>query len=228
MLWTTPNPDKWVMTHSSIVPMTFAGERFYIYCGGSTSSGGVVGVSARDGRVLWKNEQWRVRTNVPAPVVVGPDMIFVSAGYGQSKYGCAMLRLVSDEGQIRANLEFLRPTKVFGSMQQTPILYQGHLYGVSMDKQLVCLDLKGQVVWTSTSANKFGFGPYMIARDRLYVMDDAGVLTMIETTPAGYRPLAQAELFTNGVNTWGPMAMASGRLILRDLTRMICVDMAYP
>jgi outer membrane protein assembly factor BamB len=225
ILWTTPNPDKWVMTHSSIVPMTFAGERFYIYCGGSTSHGGVVGVSARDGRVLWKNEQWRVRVNVPTPVVVGPDRIFVSAGYAQTKYGCAMLRLVSDRGQIQAKLDFMHPTTVFGSMQQTPILYQGHLYGVGMDRQLTCLDLDGQVVWTSTRANKFGFGPYMIADSKIYVMDDAGVLTMIEATPAGYRPLARAELFADGIESWGPMAMASGRLILRDLTRMICVDM---
>jgi len=224
ILWTTPNPDKWVMTHSSIVPMTFAGERFYIYCGGSTSSGGVVGVSARDGRVLWKNEQWRVRTNVPAPVVVGPDRIFVSAGYGQTKYGCAMLRLIQNRGRIHADLEFLHPAEVFGSMQQTPIFYQEHLYGVGMDKQLLCLDLNGQIVWTSTSANKFGFGPYMIAHDRLYVMDDAGVLTMVEASPTGYSPLAKAQLFADGVETWGPMAMASGRLILRDLTRMICVD----
>ena len=226
ILWTTPNPDKWIMTHSSIVPMTFAGERFYVYCGGSTRSGGVVGVSARDGRVLWKNKQWRVRTNVPTPVVVGPDRIFVSAGYGQTQYGCAMLRLASDRGQIQAKLDFMHPTTVFGSMQQTPILYQDHLYGVGMNRQLTCLDLKGRVVWASTNANKFGFGPYMIADSKIYVMDDAGVLTMLEATPAGYRPLARAELFADGIESWGPMAMASGRLILRDLTRMICVDMA--
>jgi len=228
ILWTTPNPDKWVMTHSSIVPMTYAGERFYIYCGGSTSSGGVVGVSVQDGRVLWKNEQWCIRTNVPAPVVVGPDRIFVSAGYGQAKYGCAMLRLVQEQGQIQAKVEFLHPTKVFGTMQQTPILYQGHLYGVGMDKQLICLDLEGQVQWTSTSANKFGFGPYMIANDKLYVVDDSGVLTLVEASPARYSPLAQTQLFADAVETWAPLAMASGRLIVRDLTRMICVDMTQP
>lgn len=227
VLWTTPNPDKWVMTHSSIVPMSFAGERFYIYCGGATTDrGGIVGVSVQDGRVLWKDDQWSLRTNVPAPVVVEPDRIFVSAGYGQIKYGCAMLRLVQDQGQIQTKLEYLHSPKVFGTMQQTPVLYQGHLYGVSMNKQLTCLSLDGEVLWSSTSANKFGFGPYMIAGDRLYVMDDAGVLTMAEASPAGYSPLAQAELFTEGVEAWAPMALASGRMILRDLTRMICVDVS--
>ncbi len=151
-----------------------------------------MGVSVQDGRVLWKNEQWRIRTNVPVPVVVGPDRIFVSAGYGQTKYGCAMLRLVQEQGQIQANVEFLHPTKVFGTMQQTPILYQDHLYGVGMDKQLICLDLKGQVQWTSTSANKFGFGPYMIANDKLYVVDDSGLLTLVEASPATSQDLADS------------------------------------
>ncbi|MHC4584824.1 MAG: outer membrane protein assembly factor BamB family protein [Planctomycetota bacterium] len=41
IVWETPNEDGWVMTHSSIVPMEFNGKRFYIYCGGDTTSGGV-------------------------------------------------------------------------------------------------------------------------------------------------------------------------------------------
>ena len=38
----------------------------------------------------------------------------------------------------------------FGSTQQTPILYQGHLFGIRQrDKELVCLDLAGKEVWHS-------------------------------------------------------------------------------
>ncbi len=48
VLWKTPNPNAWAMTHSSVVPMTFKGQRMYIYCG----SGGVAGISARDGSIL--------------------------------------------------------------------------------------------------------------------------------------------------------------------------------
>lgn len=225
IVWQTPNPDKWVMTHSSIVPMEFAGNRFYIYCGGSTEAGGVVGVSAKDGQVLWKTEEWKVRTNVPMPVVVGEDRIFLSAGYGQYDYGCTMLRLTESEGKIAVTSEFLHPTSVFGSMQQTPIFYNGHLYGVGMDKQLVCLDPQGKVVWTSTSANTFGSGPYVIADGLLYVLDDSGVLTLAEPSPAGYNQLARAKVM-DGFECWGPMAVASGRLIVRDLKRMVCLDIA--
>jgi len=223
IVWETPNPDGWVMTHSSIVPMEFNGKRFYIYCGGDTASGGVIGVSAKDGSVLWKTDQWKVRTNVPCPVIVGDDRIFLSAGYGQYENGCTMLRLTETDGTIVAKQEYIYPTDVFGSIQQTPILYEDHIYGVRTDKQLVCLDLDGKVVWTSTSANKFGSGAYMIANGLIYVLNDSGVLTLVEPTSTGYVELARAEVLP-GHESWGPMAIVSGRLIIRNLNRMICLD----
>jgi outer membrane protein assembly factor BamB len=225
IVWQTPNPDKWVMTHSSIVPMEFKGKRSYIYCGGSTEAGGVVGVSATDGRVLWKTDEWKVRTNVPMPLVIGEDRIFLTAGYGQYDSGCMMLRLAESDGKIVAKSEFKHPTAVFGSMQHTPILYNDRIYGVGMDKQLICLDLEGKVVWTSTSANTFGSGPYVIAGGMLYVLNDSGVLTLVEAGSSGYVQLARAKVL-EGLESWGPIAVASGRLIVRDLTRMVCLDVS--
>lgn len=227
IVWQTPNPNGWVMTHSSIVPMEFGGERFYIYCGGSTDAGGVVGVSAKDGQVLWKMDEWKVRTNVPMPVVIGEDRIFLSAGYGQYDYGCMMLRLTESDGRIGVTTKFKHPTDVFGSMQHTPIFYGGYIYGVGMDKQLVCLDLEGNAVWTSTSVNTFGSGPYTIADGLIYVLNDSGLLTLVEATSSGYVPLGQAKIL-DGIECWAPIAIASGRLIARDLTRMVCLDVSQP
>jgi outer membrane protein assembly factor BamB len=45
----------------------------------------------------------------------------------------------------------------------------------------------------------------------------------VEAKPDGYNQLAQAQVL-NGHDSWGPMAMAGGRLIVRDLTRMVCLD----
>jgi outer membrane protein assembly factor BamB len=225
ILWETPNPDGWIMTHSSIVPMDFNGRRFYVYCGGNQIKGGVVGVSAEDGSVLWKNNEWKVRFNVPMPVVVGDGRLFLTAGYGQYELGCAMLRLTETDGKITTQLEFLHTTEVFGSMQQSPIFYDGYIYGVRLDGQLVCLDLDGNIVWTSTSANKFGNGPYSIVNGLIYLMNDSGELTLAQTGPSGYLPLAHAKVL-EGHESWGPMAIASGRLIVRDTDRMICLDIS--
>ena len=225
IVWKTTEPNDWVMTHSSIVPMEFNGRRFYIYCGGDQIKGGVVGVSAEDGTVLWKYDQWRVRFNVPTPVVVGSDRIFLTSGYSQTEKGCTMLRLTEADGEIVVESEFLHGTDVFGSIQQTPILYEDHIYGIRPDEELVCLDLEGNVAWTSTSANKFGSGPYTIAGGLIYVMDDSGTLTLVQASGAGYVQLAQAKVM-EGHETWGPMAIASGRLIVRDMHRMMCLDVS--
>jgi len=225
IVWETPNPDGWVMTHSSIVPMEFNGKRFYVYCGGNQIKGGVIGVSAEDGSVLWKTDEWKVRFNVPMPVVVGPDRLFFTAGYGQYELGCTMMRLTETDGKIAAKSEFLRTTEVFGSIQQSPIYYGGNFYGVRLDGQLVCLDLQGDVVWTSTSANKFGNGPYSIINGLIYLMNDSGELTLAQASPSGYLPLAHAKVL-DGHESWGPFAIASGRMIVRDTERMICLNIS--
>jgi outer membrane protein assembly factor BamB len=120
----------------------------------------------------------------------------------------------------------LKP-KDFGSEQQTPVLWQDKLYGVlprdagSAAGALVCLDLQGKPVWTS-GGERFGLGPYILAGGVLYVMDDDGVLTLVDVS-SGYRQLARAKVLSGG-QSWGPMALAGGRLIVRDLTRLVCLD----
>ncbi len=217
--WQTPNPKGWDMTHSSLVPIEFGGRRMYVWCAG----GGVVGVSAEDGALLWEMTDWQIRiANVPTPVPVGDGRLFLSGGY---KAGAMMLKLAQEGDQIKPEVAFRLEPEVFGSPQHTPVFYQGHIYGVRPDEQLTCLDLDGNVVWTSGSTHKFGLGPYTIINNLLYVMDDHGLLTLAEATDTGYVQLAQADVL-EGIDAWGPMAVASNRLILRDLTKMICLDIS--
>ena len=217
VVWKTPNPHGWNMTHSSIMPMEFRGRRMYVYC----TSGGVVGASAMDGSILWENVDWRISiATVPSPLIVGDGRIFLSGGYDA---GSMMLQLKERAGNLTALPVFRLKPEEFGSVQHTPILFGGYIYGVRPDGQLVCLDLNGKTVWTSGATRRFGLGPYMIASGLIYAMDDYGLLTLAEATPVGYRQLAQARIL-DGNESWGPMAIAGGRLIARDLTRMVCLD----
>ncbi|NIP22363.1 MAG: PQQ-binding-like beta-propeller repeat protein [Phycisphaerae bacterium] len=220
IVWKSPNPKKWVMTHSSVIPAEFKGTRMYVYCG----SGGVAGISAEDGSILWEINDWKIRiANVPSPVVVGDGLIFLSGGY---EAGSMMLQLTGENGTISAQPTFRLKPEVFGSEQQTPIFYDGHIYGIRPDKLLTCLNLDGQVVWTSPATHRFGprgLGPYMIADDKIFIMDDEGLLTMAKAQSTGYEQLAEAKIL-EGPESWGPMAIASGKLILRDMNRMICLD----
>jgi len=218
VLWKSPNSRGWAMTHVSVVPMELEGRRTYVYCG----SGGVAGVAADSGEILWDTTDWQVPMAACAsPVVVGRGKIFLCGGYNSG----AMMLEVRKDGQrfVPKTLFRLKPGQ-FSSEQQTPVLYQGHLYGVRQkDKQLVCLDLEGRQRWSS-GRDKFGAGPYMIAGGRILVMNDEGVLTMAEATPDAYRRLARAQVIDNAEDSWGPMALVAGRLIVRDMGTMVCLQ----
>jgi outer membrane protein assembly factor BamB len=226
-LWEAENPRRWKMTHTSITPMTFAGRKMYVYA----ASGGVVGVSAEDGQVLWEHPGWIVPTaNIPCPVVVGEDKIFLTGGYGA---GSRMLQLVEDsDGSIRAREVYSLRPRQFSSYQQTPVYYKGYLYTVltqaagSRAKQLACMSPEGQIVWTSGSDHLFGWGPYLVADEKILLMDDEGVLTMAAASPSEFRVLGRAQPFGGkGKKTWGPMTLIGGRLLCRDMDTLICVDL---
>ena len=216
VIWKTPNPHLWPMSHSSVVPMTFAGKKMYVYC----ASGGVVGVDAANGQILWETDQWKVNiATVPSPVVVGDGRIFLSGGYDA---GSMMLQLKNDNGKITPEVEYRLKPEQFGSAQQTPVFYQGYIYGVIPSGQLVCMDLSGRKVWDSGS-DRFGLGPYLVADGMIYAMNDIGLLSLVKANPQSYARLAQAKVLA-GHDSWGPMALVGGRLIARDLTRMVCLD----
>ena len=150
--------------------------------------------------------------------------MFLCGGY---EAGSMMLRVQSAGSKATVTNLFRLKPKVYGSTQQTPILFQGHIIGVrpDPDAQLVCLGLDGKAVWESGPANRFGSGPYLMAQNLIYVMNDKGVLTLAEASLTGYKQLAQAKVL-NGHDSWGPMALAGGRLLVRDMNQLACLDVA--
>jgi len=220
--WEVPNDDGWDMTHSCVAVMELEDyTRTYVYCG----SGGVVGVSAKDGRVLWKNTEWTVSSaTVPMPVPVGENKVFLCGGYGA---GCMMLQVVREGDRYAAQTLWRKGPNVFGSSQQTPIFYKSHLFGTRTDGQFTCLSGRGEVVWASGAGEKYGKdgGAYLVADDLLFVLDDDGVMTLMKATPAAYSPLTRAKVLP-GLHSWAPMALVSGRLLARDETRLVCFDVS--
>jgi outer membrane protein assembly factor BamB len=59
----------------------------------------------------------------------------------------------------------------------------------------------------------------------LLIFGDDGMLVAAEATAEAYRPLWRWAVYDKGHEAWGPLAIASGRLILRDMTRMTCLDL---
>ncbi len=216
-LWRTPNPHGWKMTHSSVMPMEFGGERMYVYC----ANNGVVGVSAKDGSILWETTNWKISiATVPSPLILDDGRFFLSGGYNA---GSLMVQIKRENGRFAAKTVFKLEAEVFGATQHTPIFHGGHIYGVRADGKFVCLTLEGKPAWTSDSGQQFGLGPFIMADGLILAMNDSGLVRLIDANPEKYTLLGQAQVL-KGRESWGPMALAGGRLIARDLTRMVCLD----
>jgi outer membrane protein assembly factor BamB len=226
ILWETPNPGEGPramhITHSSITAMSFAGRRMYVY----NTTRGTVGVSA-DGELLWQYSAWRPAINCAAPVDLGGGRILLTADIGTR-----ILRLrETPEGGVSAEEELRLRASDFSSYQQTPVFYGGHLYAVLSQKagptknQLACLTPDGRQAWTSGRETTFHWGSLLAADGKLFVLDDDGTLALAEATADGHRELDRAKVL-DGPDAWAPMALVDGRLLLRDVNRMVCLDVA--
>jgi hypothetical protein len=59
----------------------------------------------------------------------------------------------------------------------------------------------------------------------IYAMNDGGVLSIVRASPQKYQPLAEAKVL-DGTESWGPLVPVAGRLLARDFTKMVCLDVA--
>ena len=220
--WKVPNPNGWKMSHSSIMPVTLHGEVMYVYA----AVGGLVGIS-RAGELLWE-APWNASVIAPSPVAVGGGRIFITGGYGS---GSLMLQIEKTaEGYTARETARYGPKEWLACEQQTPILVDGLLYGImpkdagALKQQFVCYDPdSGEQVWSSGKTHRFGLGPFVLADEKFYILDDDGTLTMLALSKERYEQRAQYRIL-DGHDAWGPIALAGTRMLLRDSTRMVCIE----
>ncbi|MCX6335428.1 MAG: PQQ-binding-like beta-propeller repeat protein [Bacteroidia bacterium] len=230
VIWKTPNPDSLRMSHSSIMPMTIHGEKMYVY----NAVGGVVGVSSEGedrGRLLWTTTDWSPATTAASPIFLGNNEIAVFGSYGA---GGARIRIDFDgTGYSAKMIESHKAPEGIASDQQTPVIVGDYIWSMMpenagpLKKQLVCFsksDLKVPL-WTSGKENRYGrgLGPYVISDKKMYLLDDDANLFLFNLEGPSAK-LVSKHRITEGIEAWGPMAIAGNFLILRDSRNMVCLN----
>jgi len=228
VIWKTPNPDNLKMSHSSIMPMTFAGKKMYVYA----AVGGIVGISAEGddvGQILWELKKFNPSVVAPSPLVLDNGKIFMTAGYGA---GSILFRLKADGNKFSTEvLQEYKPKEGLASEQQTPLFHNGFVYGISpkdggnFRNQFVCVkpDNPKNILWSSGKDYRFGLGPYLIADGKFYILKDDGELTIARINSNKFEFLDKVQIM-EGQDAWAPLAIADGKLILRDSKTIVCVD----
>jgi outer membrane protein assembly factor BamB len=203
--------------------MILAGAGF----GRSASGGSVNGLDPMTGKVLWTYGGWQCAIPVPHAVDAGQNRVLITGGYSA---GAAMLKIEKKADGSYGVAELFK-TVDFGSHTQPPILYKDYFYvQYTINERsdgLVCMGMDGQIKWKTGENPLFNKGGAVLADGLLLAVDGSKMLYLIDPDPSGFKPLASAELLSQGEN-WAPIALVDGKLLIRDQKNLKCVVVGQP
>jgi outer membrane protein assembly factor BamB len=237
MIWrSTELKDQ--ATDSSIMPAEIDGVRQYIqttFKGSGMGGGAVVGVAAKDGKLLWQFpvDRYDIYAIIPTPVVRG-DLVYATAGYNA---GCDLLKITKEaSGSFKAKEMYSRLSqRVMKNEHGGVVLVGDHIYGYSDGKGWVCQDFKtGKLVWDERNRLE-GKGSLTCADGYLYLFSDTGTAALIKATPDGWQEsgrftllqtskLRETRRTSQSAGVWTHPVVANGRLYLRDQELLYCYD----
>jgi outer membrane protein assembly factor BamB len=136
--------------------------------------------------------------------------------------GCVLLRLQA-AGPPSVVWESKGERSAMLNYWANPVVHEGFLYGLTgeFNKKihLRCVDLKdGKPRWTQEG---FGKGSITPADGHLFITTKTGDLVSVRATPERYEERGRARVL--GENRTAP-TLANKRLYLRDLQKIICLD----
>lgn len=199
--------------------------------------GNITGIEPLTGKILWNFSGWDCHISVAPAVDAGNNKILVVGGY---EHGALMIQVEKmADGSFGAK-ELFR-TVEFGDQTKPPVFHNGYFYaqyGTNNRRDgLVCMNMNGEIMWKTKRDPDFNKGSMILAEGLILATDGAKKLFLIEPDPEAFKPIASAELLTAppagegmaarfGTQNWAPIALADGKLLIRDQSRLICVKVA--
>lgn len=196
--------------------------------------GNVVGIDPLNGDILWKFTEWQCGIPVPGAVDAGNNQLLITGGY---ELGALMIKVEKKADGSYGTTELFR-TVEFGDQTKTPLFYNGHFYaeyGTNNRRDgMVCMNLKGEIMWKTKRDPDFNKGSMVLADGLILATDGAKTLYLIEPDPSAFKPISKIELLAEqksddpgasrfGTQNWAPIALADGKLLIRDQSRMLCL-----
>jgi outer membrane protein assembly factor BamB len=238
--WTTPSLGQVGYVSPAIVKVGGASHVVMITAaerggyGESGSGGKVVGIDPLTGKILWEYTNWQCSIPVPGPVDAGEGRILITGGYNA---GAAMIK-VEKKADGSYGVTELYKNADFGAHTQPPVLYNGYFYAQYTTNErkdgMVCMSMDGQIKWKTGRSPLFDKGGSILADGLLLSTDGSNKLYLIEPDPSAFKPIASAALLVVasgtdtkvGTQNWAPLALADGKLLIRDQSRLMCIKVA--
>jgi outer membrane protein assembly factor BamB len=205
--------------YSSIVITEVGGVRMYV----QLTAAGIIGVETKTGKFLWKYEKLGNNTaNIPTPIIVDREHVFVSAGYGK---GGALLKLSVEDGKVTAREVYYN--NKLRNKHGGHVLVDGLVFGDEDDRgSPVCADVHtGKVLWQRRSRGAgSGSAAVTYADGHLYFRYQNGVMTLVKAGRNGYEEVSTFKIPGGGGPSWAHPVVIGGRLYLRESDFVLCYD----
>lgn len=202
--------------YSTPYPFTFEARR-YIACALAKT---VIFVDAQTGRELG-SIPWVTRYDVNASTPVYHDgHLFVSSGYG---HGGILLKL-QVEGD-RLNTTTVWESKVIANKIHTCILLDGKLYGAD-ERNLKCVDfLTGKELWSlgEVDGERTQFASLLLCQGHFIYLSEKGQLSVAKASPTGFDAVGSTQVLSG--RCWTVPTLINGRLYVRNLEKLVCLDL---
>ena len=207
------------MTHATAVPATIHGKRQVVWF----LQSGLVSTDPRTGAELWRFA-FPYKVSTAASPVVSGDIVYCSAGYG---VGAAAARIAKSGDAWTATEVYRFPgNKPLANHWSTPVLRDGHLYGMFQFKEYGSGPVKAVDVATgAVKWEKAGFGPghVVLTSSGVLALDDDGELVLFEASPAAYKELARAKVLEG--KCWTTPVVSGGKVFVRSTREAACLDL---
>jgi outer membrane protein assembly factor BamB len=203
----------------------------------------VNGLDPATGRVYWTQPypaEGEPQRPVPTIATVrrASDLLFLTSVY----HGPMMLRLAPDRPAVSVlwKDKTKKPTRPVGlhCLMSTPVLKDGHIYGVCANGELRCCDMKtGDQLWETyapVGGEKADCGTVFLVPqgERFVLFNDSGELILADLTPKGYAEIDRARIiepveFSRGRHVvWAHPAFANRCVYARNNKEIVCVSLA--
>ncbi len=201
--------------YASPIVATVGGVKQYI----QILTGALVGVAAKDGKLLWRWDKMTGSTLCNTPLF-HDGYVFASALARGGFTGSVLLKLTATGESVKA--EEVYNVKNLAVHHGGVVRVGDAVYGTT-DGGLVCIDFKtGESKWQNRCVGK---GSIAAADGRLYVRSEKGPIALVEASPEAYKELGRFDQPDRSKqNAWPHPVIAGGRLYLRDQGILLCYD----
>lgn len=222
-------------SYSAPLVITQAGKRVLV----CWTADRVLGLDPQTGKLHWEAPFTRARwpIGVASPVQEG-ELLFVTSAID----GSLMLRAPKD--RLAVERVWLRKgptenrTDALHSLISTPLMMDGHIYGIDISGELRCLDARtGDRLWESLApVPKARWAAAHLTQngDRTWIFNERGELIIAKLSPKGYEEISRARLIRptmgqlpqRGGVCWAHPAYANRHVFVRNDEELLCANLA--